>query len=178
MGEKRSRTFLCISHLNEHAETVTLADSCVLIQNQEFCIEKGEEHHALWYCKRDGKATPAFAVVMPTFVEVYYLGYRYRFSVLEEREHRYFQILRSSQAKDQHLVTVRAPMPGLIKAVLVEEGIRVENGHPIAILEAMKMENEILAPKSGIVRSIKVRAGEAVEKNALLCVIEQKEHGE
>ena len=70
---------------------------------------------------------------------------------------------------------IRAPMPGLVVAVEVEEGTRVEAGAGLAVIEAMKMENEILAPAPGIVRAIGVRAGQAIEKDVLICRIEPGE---
>lgn len=63
---------------------------------------------------------------------------------------------------------VKAPMPGLIFDVHVSEGDEVKKGDPILILEAMKMENVIKATGDGIVKSIKVKKGESVEKNQVL----------
>jgi pyruvate carboxylase subunit B len=63
-------------------------------------------------------------------------------------------------------------MPGLIVAVLVEEGERVEAGAGLAVIEAMKMENEIVAPAPGVVREVGVRPGQAVEKDVMVCRIE------
>jgi biotin carboxyl carrier protein len=57
---------------------------------------------------------------------------------------------------------IKAPIPGLIKAVFAVEGDRVEAGQPLFILEAMKMENEIHAPKSGVVSQISVKPGQDV----------------
>ncbi|HEY7472743.1 MAG TPA: biotin/lipoyl-containing protein [Gemmatimonadota bacterium] len=67
---------------------------------------------------------------------------------------------------------IRAPMPGLVLALEVVEGERVEEGQGLLIIEAMKMENEIRAPAAGIVRRLAVSAGDAVEREALLCEIE------
>jgi biotin carboxyl carrier protein len=67
---------------------------------------------------------------------------------------------------------IRTPMPGLIVAVLVEEGERVEAGAGLAVIEAMKMENEIVAPAPGVVREVGVRPGQAVEKDVMVCRIE------
>jgi acetyl/propionyl-CoA carboxylase alpha subunit len=57
---------------------------------------------------------------------------------------------------------IKAPIPGLIKQVFAAEGDRVEAGQPLFILEAMKMENEIHAPKSGVVSQISVKPGQDV----------------
>jgi pyruvate carboxylase subunit B len=51
----------------------------------------------------------------------------------------------------------------------------VETGAGLAVIEAMKMENEILAPARGIVRGIGVRAGQVIEKDVLICRIEPGE---
>ena len=66
---------------------------------------------------------------------------------------------------------VLAPLPGLILKVLVSKGDSVSEGQPIAIMEAMKMENEIEAPISGTVSEIAVSEGESVLENALLMKI-------
>jgi glutaconyl-CoA decarboxylase len=68
--------------------------------------------------------------------------------------------------------SVSALMPGKIIAVRVKEGESVAAGDVLLILEAMKMENEILAPKAGIVRSLPVVPGNNVNKGDLLVVVE------
>ena len=67
---------------------------------------------------------------------------------------------------------LRAPMPGLVVAVPVTEGQQVKRGQVILILESMKMQNEIKAPRDGVVGRIRVKAGESVEqKQTLLSVM-------
>lgn len=63
---------------------------------------------------------------------------------------------------------VRAPMPGLIVRIEVEPGQEVQPGQGVAIIEAMKMENELRAEGSGIVKRVLVEPGQAVEKGAVL----------
>jgi pyruvate carboxylase subunit B len=63
---------------------------------------------------------------------------------------------------------VRAPMPGLVVRVEVEPGQEVKPGQGVAIIEAMKMENELRAEGAGVVSRILVAAGQAVEKGAVL----------
>lgn len=63
---------------------------------------------------------------------------------------------------------IRAPMPGLVLAVLVQAGQRVEPGSSLVVIEAMKMENEIRAPVPAVVRAVHVSPGDAVTKNTLL----------
>jgi biotin carboxyl carrier protein len=68
-------------------------------------------------------------------------------------------------------VELRAPMPGLLKAVHVKEGDLVEADAPVATLEAMKMENELLAPSAGRIAKVRATAGAKVEAGAVLIVI-------
>jgi biotin carboxyl carrier protein len=56
-------------------------------------------------------------------------------------------------------------MPGTISKILVKEGQSVKKGEVLAILEAMKMENEIVSPKDGVVSSIDVSQGQNVNLN-------------
>lgn len=67
---------------------------------------------------------------------------------------------------------IKAPMPGLVLSVEVEEGQEVTKGEALLILEAMKMENVIKSPGEGKVKSITVEKGKAVEKGALLIEFE------
>lgn len=66
---------------------------------------------------------------------------------------------------------VRAPMPGLLKAVHVSDGDVVERGGAVATLEAMKMENELRAPSRSRVQRVAVGAGTKVESGALIAVL-------
>lgn len=64
--------------------------------------------------------------------------------------------------------SITAFMPGTIVRVMAEEGQKVEAGDVLLILEAMKMENEVKATADGIVASVHVEAGKAVNKDELL----------
>lgn len=73
----------------------------------------------------------------------------------------------SSQNASQ-LSSIKAPMPGLILDIMVEEGQEVKKGDTVMILEAMKMENVIKSPGEGKVTKINVSTGQSVEKNSPL----------
>jgi biotin carboxyl carrier protein len=64
--------------------------------------------------------------------------------------------------------SIKAPMPGLIIDLRVKEGDTVNPGDPLIILEAMKMENMIKASGENVVKAVKVKKGDNVEKNQVL----------
>ena len=66
---------------------------------------------------------------------------------------------------------VKSPMPGNILRIEVSQGQQVNEGDVLMVLEAMKMENEIVAPKSGTIAQIAVSKGAVVETGAVLAVI-------
>ncbi len=72
----------------------------------------------------------------------------------------------------QKLKEIKAPMPGLVLKILVEPDADVKKGDNLLILEAMKMENIIKAPSDFKVKKINIKAGETVEKNQVLLVLD------
>lgn len=68
-------------------------------------------------------------------------------------------------------MTVEAPFPGNITGVNVSVGDSVEEGQILGILEAMKMDNEIVAPSSGTVSAVNVKKGDSVETDDVLFTI-------
>ncbi len=64
--------------------------------------------------------------------------------------------------------TIKSPMPGTINAVNVTAGQTVKKGDVLCILEAMKMENEIMAPRDGVVASVNVNKGATVASGDVL----------
>ena len=67
--------------------------------------------------------------------------------------------------------SVSAPMPGTILRVNVANGQAIKKGDVLMVLEAMKMENEIMAPCDGTVASVNVQASASVETGTVLCTI-------
>jgi biotin carboxyl carrier protein len=72
-------------------------------------------------------------------------------------------------------LAIKAPMPGLIVKIPVSEGQEVSANQAVLILEAMKMENELRAPRAGIVKSIKAQIGTPVDQGAVLLIIGELE---
>lgn len=88
-------------------------------------------------------------------------------SLLEEKA---FEFMKN-KAKDNHHAIVKSPMPGLVIKIKKKIGEKVELGESLVILEAMKMENNITATASGIIKEIPIEENNAVEKNEVLVVI-------
>jgi biotin carboxyl carrier protein len=72
---------------------------------------------------------------------------------------------------------IRAPMPGLVVNVLAMEGQAVERGQAVAVLEAMKMENDLTTPRAGVVKSVRVAKGQTVNQGDMLIVISDAPDG-
>jgi biotin carboxyl carrier protein len=70
---------------------------------------------------------------------------------------------------------IHAPMPGLIVDILVKTGDTVEQGQTVIILESMKMQNELKAPRSGKIGTVSVQARQTVDKGTLLLNIQDNE---
>jgi biotin carboxyl carrier protein len=97
-------------------------------------------------------------------------GHLFTGHVLDERA----QLLASrggGPKADSGEISIKAPMPGLIAAIPVNEGQEVKAGQTVIVLESMKMQNELKAPRDGVVQRISVEAGHSVEQNKLLVTI-------
>lgn len=77
-----------------------------------------------------------------------------------------------STVSSKHIKEIKAPMPGLVLNIAVTEGQEVNEGDKILILEAMKMENSIMIHANAKIKKIKVKPGDAVDKNQVLVELE------
>jgi len=71
---------------------------------------------------------------------------------------------------------VTAPMPGQVRSILVNQGDFVEEGQPLLLLEAMKIEIRVRAPRAGQVISLNVEQGQSVEREQILATVEDSKH--
>jgi biotin carboxyl carrier protein len=81
------------------------------------------------------------------------------------------QVARGRRPLDEGEVTIKSPIPGLVFDVPVAIGQRVQSGDILVIVEAMKMENELRAPRDGEVKIIYVSSGDSVEKGKVLLTL-------
>ena len=119
----------------------------------------------------DGKSYEGYMYANDDAWEVLLQGMLYNVHVEDERERRLRQALGEGPAQhgEFHL---KAPMPGLVMAVPVEDGQQIAKGDVLLILESMKMQNELKSPRDGKVSRIRVKVGDSVErKQTLLTVV-------
>ncbi|GIK09841.1 MAG: acetyl-CoA carboxylase biotin carboxyl carrier protein subunit [Chloroflexota bacterium] len=158
------------------------------LDGKEYLIEITDEHHVsvngrllevdfvsvngqpVYSMIIDGKSYESYVYETEEGWQVLTRGRQYNLTVEDEREKRLRAAAGGGVAEsgEYHL---KAPMPGLIVAIPVNEGDPVKKGQTLVILESMKMQNELKSPKDGTVGRIRVKQGETVEqRQALLSV--------
>ncbi len=103
--------------------------------------------------------------------ELWWRGQCYEIRVEPQDIHALRQHFKLKENASTDGFSVMAHMPGLVTQIKVQVGQAVHRGQAIAVLEAMKMENELVAPSSGMVAQLNVKVGQQVEKGSVLCVI-------
>jgi biotin carboxyl carrier protein len=158
------------------------------IEDREFEVEVVDEHHIrigdrllqvdfesvsgqpVFSLILDGKSYESFVYPGDEDWQVLLRGRQYQVKVEDEREKRLRAAAGGGVAESGEF-HLKAPMPGLVVTVPVNEGQAVEKGQVLLVLESMKMQNELKAPRAGTVGRIRVKTGESVEqKQTLLSV--------
>lgn len=111
----------------------------------------------------DGKSYESFVYQGEEDWEVLLRGRQFQVKIEDERERRLKAAAGGGVAEGGEF-QLKAPMPGLVVSVLVEEGQEVKKGQVLLILESMKMQNELKAPRDGSIGRVRVKAGESVEQ--------------
>jgi acetyl/propionyl-CoA carboxylase alpha subunit len=97
-------------------------------------------------------------------------GNFYLANVEDERERR-LRAAAGGLATDNREFLLKSPMPGLVVAVMVEEGQTVDKGDVLVILESMKMQNELKSPRAGTIGRVRVGVGQTVEQKQTLLAV-------
>jgi biotin carboxyl carrier protein len=134
----------------------------VRIDNRTFhIIHKGKSYHAeLVSINRDDKTC---AVKVGTNI--------YSMQITDQYDELLHQLGMDNLTANK-ISEIKAPMPGLVIRILASEGDQVEKGGNLFVLEAMKMENVIKSVSDVKIKSVKVKAGDKVEKNQVVMVFE------
>ncbi len=119
----------------------------------------------------DGKSYEAMVYPDNDKWQVMLRGRLYTVLVEDEREKRLRGTAGAtvSATGEYHL---KAPMPGLVVSLPVENGQEVQKGDLLVILESMKMQNELKAPRDGVVKRVRVETGDSVEQKQTLLSVE------
>ena len=113
-----------------------------------------------------GRSWEAGLVEIEDGYEVEVVGLRHEFEVMDPRK----KALRMAEGAGER--TLKTQMPGRVVRILVAEGESVEEGQPVIVVEAMKMENELKSPVSGSVQRLCVEEGDQVQARSTLIEFE------
>lgn len=116
----------------------------------------------------DGRSYEAHVEEHPQGLVVVIDGYRFEIDIRDPRRFR----RKSGGRGGDGVQTISAPMPGKVVRVLIAAGDLVEAGQGLLVVEAMKMQNEMKAPRAGKVLSVAAREGATVTPGEVLAVIE------
>lgn len=120
----------------------------------------------------DKNYTAIFLKNSPDQLSVLINNNEYQLKVITLIQEEALTIIEKSSSSLEKTIKVKAPMPGLILKIKKQDGEVIRQGDSILILEAMKMENEIKAPSTGIIKFASITEGKNVEKGTLLFSIE------
>jgi len=159
------------------------------LDGKEYLIEVVDEHHVsvngraqevdfesvsgqpVYSLILDGKSYESYVYETEEGWQVLTRGRQYNLTIEDEREKRLRAAAGGGVAESGEF-HLKAPMPGLVVAIPVNEGDKVEKGQVILILESMKMQNELKSPKAGTVGRIRVKQGEKVEQRQALMSVQ------
>ena len=136
----------------DHAHDVDEGDPGVDLGCGTFFVRDGDAGELI-HCVRDGDA-----------IHLFWRGAAY---VLHEETEAYRAAHRPHAAGG-----LEAPMPGKVIAVKVEAGQQVTRGQELLVVEAMKMENALRAPRAGVVKAVRARVGDMVQPGLVLVELE------
>jgi len=142
------------------------------VNDREYELEVSEPESGVFLFKNDGRITEAFvslAEISGGPVQVQAGGRSFEVRLIDPKR------LRGSAGQTElgdGAAEIRSAMPGKVVRVLLEDGAAVAKGDGVLVVEAMKMQNELKAPKAGTLTQIKVTEGSTVAAGDVLAVIE------
>lgn len=157
--------------VNDHYNfEVTLERDVLTVEGAEVCLDSvvlSDKHVSVIYQNRSynielvSEDKVEKTSVIKVNGNLYHVAIRDQYDLL-------LQQLGLDSSKASKMKEIKAPMPGLVLNVIAEEAQEVNKGDNLLVLEAMKMENIIKSPASGVVKKILVSKGDKVEKNEIL----------
>lgn len=162
-----------VATINEREYLIEILDeSHILVDGKPYQVDFDSiSDQPVFSLLLDGQSYESYVYPDQDGWQVLLYGSLYLVNVEDEREKR---LLAAAQGRviDRQEYYLRAPMPGLVIAVPVVEGQRVDKGEVLLVLESMKMQNELKSPRAGLVSRVKVKPGDRVEqRQTLLSVV-------
>jgi propionyl-CoA carboxylase alpha chain len=122
---------------------------------------------AIWTGEVDGEAVAVQVRPLPNSFALAFRGAETRAYVYTAREADYARLMPVKQMADSGK-QVKCPMPGLVVSIAVSEGQEVKAGEPVAVVEAMKMENVLRAEIDGTVKKVHAKKGDSLAVDAVI----------
>ncbi len=135
----------------------------VTIDGQAFLARLEETGPSAYLLRMGDRAEPFHCVRDGDVVHLWWRGVSYRLAVEREGKH---------SAARAPSGSLEAPMPGKVIAVKATAGQVVAKGDELLVVEAMKMENALRAPRAGVVKTVRVRVGDMVQPGLVLVELE------
>jgi glutaconyl-CoA/methylmalonyl-CoA decarboxylase subunit gamma len=165
-----NKLFALSSENRKFSFSLPLKDS-IRIGKRNYEVKlKADEKYGTYILWKNRKYPVEIIRSRQNMYEILFNDISYTFTVETPFSLQRMKVLNSTKGKAEQEY-VRAPMPGKIIDVLVREGSPVLRGEALVILEAMKMQNEILSPVSGIVVKVEAKPNTSVMKDDLLVEI-------
>jgi acetyl/propionyl-CoA carboxylase alpha subunit len=143
----------------------------VLVDGERLAVEfQAVAEQAVYSLLLDNRSFEAHISPGQEGLDVLLRGQLYEVSVEDERQ----RLLRKAGGADivqSGEYQLKAPMPGLIVDVPVNEGDEVSKGQNLVILESMKMQNELKSPRDGVIGRVRVKSGDSVKQNAVMLTL-------
>lgn len=147
-------------------------DGAVLINGQEVIVDAIQVAEKTFHMLIDGKSVTIEVVSADASNPEFMVnGKPYKPTVKSETDLLLERLGLNVKAKKE-IKELKAPMPGLVVEFRVEVGQKVNEGDPLVVLEAMKMENILKSPGEAVVKSIDASKGDAIDKNQVLITFE------
>lgn len=161
-----------ISIRDEKIKVTLIDENTIIIDGEEYIFEHSNINNFSNLFKLDEKSYEITSNKIGKDKKAFLVnGHYFEVTVRTDFEERAVEFLKNKQKNIRHDVVV-TPMPGLLLRINKKIGEIVEMGETIAVLEAMKMENDIKAPSSGKIKEIFVSEGSSLEKNIPILTIE------
>ena len=141
------------------------------VGGRQYVLDFSEPEPGVFLLKNDGEITEALVLTGKTpgdATDVLVRGRTHEVRLIDPKR------LRGSGGGGEHgdgAAEIRTAMPGRVVRILLDPGSEVEKGDGVIVVEAMKMQNELKAPKAGIVQEVRVAEGATVAAGDVLAVI-------